>query len=342
VQVRSFSPAVCLPSRFLMDGWMMKQKKVLVISGSEDPMWPFLLKGATEQDRKHLAFLRTDCPKHSRVRYSTNQRHVQFRIDDQTYNAEEIGSVWMRRIVAPTMAEFPARLSEYCKKEHRTFIEGLEYALPDAIWVSKPSAINAAQQKARQLALATEIGFHVPLTWFTNDPDLVLDCQRHSPSIFKAVRSPRVPLSDDHYTTVFTTRLDEVSPLQIEGIMTSPGIIQDFVEKQADIRVTVFGKRVFPVLIDSQKGDRSRTDFRMGARHLAHVAHELTPDVEAMCLELVGRLGLLYGAIDLALVEDGQYVFFEINPNGQWGWLEEKVGLPMRRAFLDLLFQREY
>lgn len=56
---------------------------------------------------------------------------------------------------------------------------------------------------------------------------------------------------------------------------------------------------------------------------------------------LVQKLGLLYGAIDLALLEDDSYVFFEINPNGQWGWLEMQVGLPMRRALLNLLFKNE-
>jgi len=47
---------------------------------------------------------------------------------------------------------------------------------------------------------------------------------------------------------------------------------------------------------------------------------------------------LAFGAIDLALMKDGSCIFFKINPNGQWGWLEEKTGLPMRRVLLNLLF----
>jgi len=49
-------------------------------------------------------------------------------------------------------------------------------------------------------------------------------------------------------------------------------------------------------------------------------------------VELVARLGLRFGAIDIIVTPDDRYVFLEINPNGQWLWIEEETGLPIRDA----------
>ena len=57
-------------------------------------------------------------------------------------------------------------------------------------------------------------------------------------------------------------------------------------------------------------------------------------------MALVRRLGLRYGAIDLILTPEGDYVFLEINPNGQWQWIEEPTGLPITSALCDELTGR--
>jgi glutathione synthase/RimK-type ligase-like ATP-grasp enzyme len=59
--------------------------------------------------------------------------------------------------------------------------------------------------------------------------------------------------------------------------------------------------------------------------------------VEERCVRLVAQLGLCYGAIDLVLTPDGRYIFLEINPNGQYLWIERMTGLPITEAICDLL-----
>jgi hypothetical protein len=62
--------------------------------------------------------------------------------------------------------------------------------------------------------------------------------------------------------------------------------------------------------------------------------------MEDACIRLVKQLGLEFGAIDLILRPDGEYVFLEINPNGQWLWLEPASGLPFTDTLADLLIER--
>jgi glutathione synthase/RimK-type ligase-like ATP-grasp enzyme len=108
------------------------------------------------------------------------------------------------------------------------------------------------------------------------------------------------------------------------------------------VRVTVVGASVFTAAIHSQHDEATRDDCRRkGLLNLPHRVHQL-PDEEALrCCELVRRLGLQFGAIDLVYTPESRYVFLEINPNGQYGWVEERTGLSINRAIADALCAAE-
>ena len=45
--------------------------------------------------------------------------------------------------------------------------------------------------------------------------------------------------------------------------------------------------------------------------------------------------------MDLILTPEGEYVWIEANPNGQFYWLEPPTGLPMAQAMANLLVSPE-
>ncbi|MCA9385364.1 hypothetical protein KC717_01810 [Candidatus Dojkabacteria bacterium] len=49
----------------------------------------------------------------------------------------------------------------------------------------------------------------------------------------------------------------------------------------------------------------------------------------------------LFVAIDMAVTPKGEYIFFEINPNGQYLWIEEMAELPISEAIAELLTNPE-
>ena len=94
--------------------------------------------------------------------------------------------------------------------------------------------------------------------------------------------------------------------------------------------MTVVGDDIFAAEIMSQSHQSSVTDWRATENpDIEHRLHELPDRVKTQCLMLVDRLGLEFGAIDLALTAPGEYIFFEINPNGEWLWLEYQLGFPI-------------
>ena len=51
------------------------------------------------------------------------------------------------------------------------------------------------------------------------------------------------------------------------------------------------------------------------------------------------ELGLRYGAFDFIRAPSGDLVFLELNPTGEWAWLEEELGFGLRDAFIELLYR---
>jgi glutathione synthase/RimK-type ligase-like ATP-grasp enzyme len=121
----------------------------------------------------------------------------------------------------------------------------------------------------------------------------------------------------------------------------SPVILQEYVPKHVELRVTVVGSEIFPAEIESQASSRSRDDWRRyDLARTPYRRHTLPADVAERLHAVVRAFGLCYGAIDLVLTPDGRYVFLEINGNGQWLWIEELTQMPIADAIASLLARR--
>jgi glutathione synthase/RimK-type ligase-like ATP-grasp enzyme len=91
--------------------------------------------------------------------------------------------------------------------------------------------------------------------------------------------------------------------------------------------------------VDSQVHARAAHDWRReGVRMIQDwQPYQLPLDVEQKLLRLMKYFSLNYGAIDIILTPDNQHVFLELNPCGEFFWLEHSPGLPISEAIADLL-----
>jgi glutathione synthase/RimK-type ligase-like ATP-grasp enzyme len=77
-------------------------------------------------------------------------------------------------------------------------------------------------------------------------------------------------------------------------------------------------------------------DWRLQKDITEYRPYELPAPVHAACIRLVQQLGLVFGAIDLA-VHEGAHYFLEINPTGEWAWLVDQLQLPIAEVIADAL-----
>lgn len=262
-------------------------------------------------------------------------------LDGERVDLDRVTAVWYRRpeLPAPHDEITDPRVREYLAEECRLFVNDLWHTL-DCRWLPAPPAVlRRADLKATQLKLASTLGFEIPPSLFTNSPESLLEFYReHNGNIISKLTSPSFFNSLGDYYTRYTEVVSRRDVGYAQQVRYGPVIFQAYVPKRVELRVTVVGDEVFAAEIHSQASNHTRYDWRRYDHYeTVYLPHELPRAVEDRCLELVRRLGLCYGAIDLILTPDDRYVFLEINPNGQYLWIEEATGLPISDAICDLL-----
>ncbi len=217
--------------------------------------------------------------------------------------------------------------------EWKQLLGSLQALTPNAFWLNDLQKNRQAAFKTSQLVMAQAVGLEIPDTVISNDSSQVMGLfERHRRVVYKTLSSYLIPPYDIIYT-------NEVFPQNIEtsreSIRLAPGIFQQYVEKDFELRVTVVGTRVFACRIDSQSDDVTRTDWRRDQFRDMYSAFTLPIEVEDKLLDLHRRLGLHYAAYDFVVETSGRMVFLECNPGGQWLFVENATGLPITSAIAE-------
>jgi len=266
-------------------------------------------------------------------------------------NRHDISSVWYRR-TRPNPPEGQSgsqHLSEYRFDEYVGFFKNLWAALAHADWMDDPEIVHRLQDhRVEQYRYATQVGLEVPDTYYTNDGLIPIRALEEKGQVaIKPIIQPFVPTEepDDEMPAMrVLTKLVREGEFEDEQLMVSskntPIQFQDYVEKSAEIRLTIVGDKLFPCEIDSQASERTKHDWRRyDFQKVAHRQCELPEDVMSKVSKLMELTGLVFGAMDLIRTPDGRFVFLEVNPAGQWQWIEVMTGMPIAKAIADWLIE---
>lgn len=245
---------------------------------------------------------------------------------------KEVGAVWWRRPRPYTLDPgMDSTAVSFAYTECHEAVSGMWHTL-DAAWVNPPAADEVAHHKPLQLACAQELGLPVPRTLVTNDPAEARDFVAEV-GVGNTVCKTFVA-SEQHWRETRLVRPDEVG--RLDGVRLAPVILQEFVQAEVDVRVTVTGDDLW--VADIVPGaDSYVVDYRMDMGAATFTPSHLPDKVAELLLLLMKRLDIVYGAIDLRRTADGQYVFLEVNPAGEWLFVEERTALPICAAMADLL-----
>jgi catechol 2,3-dioxygenase-like lactoylglutathione lyase family enzyme len=255
---------------------------------------------------------------------------------DRRFSGQEVTAVYNRRSPRPVAREI-------YEKEHRGLgeaeawgvVDGLRATLAPGRWMNDAYANARATNKPLQLSRATEFGLSCPSTLVTNDPDAAYEFyeERGRDVVSKTIAQGNV-VADGNLHGVFTHRLpQDLRRVDFEFAGETSSVLQERVDKVVDVRVTMVGESIFACEIHSQETDLGRTDWRrVDPRDLHHALVELPDDLNETLLGFVRSLGLVSCQIDLARDSEGSYWFLEVNPNGQWLWIELLTGASISDA----------
>jgi glutathione synthase/RimK-type ligase-like ATP-grasp enzyme len=203
--------------------------------------------------------------------------------------------------------------------------------------VSRTHSVRRAELKALQLAMAQLLGLRVPRTLVTNNPDAIAAfydaCQGNV--VLKSVSRGMIE-EEPHQIGrfIYTSKVEKAHLSSLEGVRVTAHLLQEHIAKSVNIRVVVIGKQVFAAEIHSP-----HLDFRQNYEENTYDVHTLPGDIEQKVLSLVRGFDVQISSMDLLLTAQGEYVFIDLNPNGQWFFLQRHLQnrLPLKEAMADLL-----
>lgn len=240
---------------------------------------------------------------------------------------DAITAIYYRRPVPPQLRDdTPPGIARWIDNEVRSAWGGLLAAAPHAVWVNHPLAVNHASYKPEQLARAADAGLAVPESLITNDVHIATQfCERHAwDVIVKPIGHGEIlgDVPEDDYL-IYTNRIIHRDVASLTRLRDCPTLFQHHLHKAVDLRVTIVGDDVHAVILHSQEHSVSQIDCRReNMRAMRYTATTLPDTLAAQLVAYVRSYGLVYGAIDLVQDHDGHYWFLELNPAGQWAWLE--------------------
>lgn len=252
----------------------------------------------------------------------------------------DIKSVWWRQKAKPQVpSDSVVELYNYgfVQREWNTIFDYLAAKTDSAFSINDRQKGKLAENKAFQLEIVSELGINMPQTIITSRCDAAIDffeSRRIQRCVYKSF-SPYMP---PNATMAYTTELEvaELSRREFqETIDTTPGIFQELIEADHELRVTVVGDEVFTARIDTP--NRQLVDWRSSIFENKYSLASLPMAVEDELLRFHARMGLVFAAYDFIVSKNHEIFFLEANPAGQWMWLEQQLGSPISAAIGSLL-----
>jgi MvdD family ATP-grasp ribosomal peptide maturase len=279
------------------------------------------------------------------IYYKKNTQRCILSSDEESLDLNEVSSVWYRRIAIggkiPTTIN--TQLRHASVGESSATIQGMIASI-QGFHLDPIPHIRRADNKQLQLKVAREVGLEIPETLITNNPQAVREFSQQSPQgiVAKMLSSFAVYDEQGNEQVVFTNPVTKEDLDYLDGLRFCPMTFQENIPKQLELRITIVGKHIFTAAIDSQISDQATYDWRKQGLALMNKwqPYKLPQGIEEKLLKLMGFFNLNYGAIDIIVTPDDKYIFLEINPVGEFFWLEDSPGMPISQAIAEILYRQ--
>jgi ATP-GRASP peptide maturase of grasp-with-spasm system len=267
----------------------------------------------------------------TKMQFSLNQHTQELFIQDEQgkLNNKEIGIVWFRRQVSKAIFESYEHLNYYPEskralinyliKEFQLFYSVLSFSFNDLPWLNRPETSNL--NKIQVLIAAKKCGLEIPATIVSNSIGPHLNDFNQQYITKSLTDCATIKEDDEKYYSMLSCLVDNRNIAREAFIF--PSLLQNYIEKEFEVRTFYLDGKCKSIAIFSQSDKQTQIDFR-NYNHLhpnRYVPYKLPGDIEKKLNRLMNLLQLESGSIDIIKTKNGQYVFLEVNPVGQYGWV---------------------
>ena len=244
--------------------------------------------------------------------------------------SDNVTSIYYRKPMFPDLREYENAYHEMIRSDIYAVIAGIVNSFDGKV-LSKPNILRTSENKIGQLIYAQKNGWIIPESFIGNKTN----CQQaflQRRSIIKPLTTGTVHNGNSceiYQTNIFSQAEDDIA--------LTPIYLQEYVEKQFEVRLTIINGVFFPVRIDT----KDKVDWRKDYENHIYSIIDCPFDIQQKCLEMLSYYNLKFGAFDFIVNPDNEWVFLELNPNGQWLWLEKALNISISKEIIDFLEEKE-
>lgn len=322
----------------------------LIISTRPDDTHAVCVKLALEKNG-HQADLWYTADYPSQLTYSFHVKQDaldwQARGHDCDIQKDNYDAIWYRRPAKPVLPDFlHADDVKNARQENLALTHNMwQVIFPNGRWINPVKGAENARSKLLQLKIATELRLKVPDTIISNDPRMIHAYikKQHRKTIYKSLH-PMTWLNKKELRLAYTSLVSTEDLPSNKLLQCTPGIFQEKIDKQYELRITYFGDKYIAVKIDSQAHEQAQLDWRAAATHELSLEQVMLPEaIDLACRSLMEKLGIVFGCFDFIVTHDNEYYFLEVNEQGQFLWIEEvNPEIKMLQTFCNFISNEDY
>ncbi|UKB84879.1 hypothetical protein LF887_04395 [Chryseobacterium sp. MEBOG06] len=252
-----------------------------------------------------------------------NQKYIYF--DDEVI--ADITVVWYRRWLSYKFV-FSQNPDEdrYLREEFESLSSYFMNNITSKRWINTPPFIQPYPSKSTQLQKAVQAGLNIPNSIVTNSKLFLNEFYESNKRsiITKNLNNPYFFEKGNEILGTYTTIIDDEDVKRQDNIYF-PSLFQNNIIKDFEIRIFYFLETIYSYAIFSSNNSKTNTDFRLYDFNKPNriMKCELPNEIELSLIKFMKSLNLHTGSIDMIRDISNNYYFLEVNPQGQFGGLEE-------------------
>lgn len=317
------------------------KKKVLILTHLSDSHASSVRDYLNDREVENFTVVTENLLRDYKINFSSEDSIYAISDDRIIIELNPLWNVWNRRIMIPDRNKnMPKDLQDLVIDECEKTWDGLLMAHKGKV-VNRPQNHFYASSKLDQIKFALERGMCVPDTIVTNDPSDLMDFyEKHNGNICFKLQKGAVVRTSEGNKVVYTNKVTERQMKNVSLVSSHPSLFQKYIDKEFEIRIISTDKTATGIAIYSQDSEISKVDYRRYDLENVRYNHiELPENVKNFCYGMLTHYGLHFGAFDFIYSKDRKYFFLELNPNGQWLWLEKQSGYNLTKEVADNLIE---
>lgn len=302
------------------------KKYILIITNSID----ITVDSIIQRFNKKVDFFRINLDNFSNYKISVGQDYCIWEITDVqrniSINKSEICSIYYRKPMFPDLSEYEQEYHMMIQRDIMGLINGIVDSY-DGIVLSKPCFLRESENKTNQLIYAITHNWKTPNSFIGNNSDKQIN--------FSSFKSIIKPLTTGKVYTQTGCELYQTNYFEYKenDISLTPIYLQTYITKLYEVRITIINNLFYTVRIDT----KDKLDWRSDYENHIYSNIECPKEIQKQCLDMLKYYNLNFGAFDYIVTPENEWIFLELNPNGQWLWLEEALNLDISEKIINYL-----